>query len=397
MAYDIRGGQGISPFVAIGEKYGDQLVKKLVEAGANIEAGLQRVTTNRELQGMSQMLSQMDPHTPDYTQKLMALKGQFPLAAQDPRGLSSVAMGFKEHMAWKNGQQAVERATTSFNRSKALVDYKASKKVNDGVDLSGLLGGRLTPQNPAANAGFSFGVDAGAGSQVPLAGMNGSLEQNSEGFEGILPSNDFQPVGKPTTPGGAPMDPLARRALMPLAETQQLTGVKAKPSQAFSAVAAERTRVQQQAMQEDRQAQQDKRDAEKEAERAIREAKAEKKTELTAQRNTIKTELSSVEREIPRLSRLVTAAKKAMEDFIEDMDDTKENRAKRTALEGAFQEAQIEMQDAGKDRTRLIKELEQVGKEEKSLSKEEAAAILKEVGGDKEKARALARERGFTL
>lgn len=376
MAYDIRGGQGISPFVAIGEKYGDQLVKKLVEAGANIEAGLQRVTTNRELQGMSQMLSQMDPHTPDYTQKLMALKGQFPLAAQDPRGLSSVAMGFKEHMAWQSGQQAVERATTSFNRSKALVDYKVSKKVNDGVDLSGLLGGtgaeppnRLTPQNPAANAGFSFGAGqdgaaAGAASQVPLAGMNGSLEQNSEGFDGVLPSNDFQPVGKPTTPGGAPVDPLMRRALKPLAETQQLTGTKPTKTQVFSAVAGERTRVQQQAMQDDRQAEKQKQEAEEKAERTIREAKAEKKTELTAQRNTIKTELSSVERDIPRLTREVKAAKKEMEEFTEDMSDNKQNRAKRTALEGAFSEAQFELETAGKERTRLIKELEQVGKEE---------------------------------
>ena len=95
---------------AMGERYGDRLVNQLTQAGATIENGLKAVTTMKELQSLSQNLSQISPESPDYQQKLMQLGAAHPFAMQDPRGQALISMGNQAHLQWQHQQYAMQAA-----------------------------------------------------------------------------------------------------------------------------------------------------------------------------------------------------------------------------------------------------------------------------------------------
>jgi len=313
-------------------RFGDHLAKSIQQAGVGIEQSIERVATNRQLQGLGETLSQINPETPDYPQQLMKLRTQFPLAAQDPRGYSMVGLGMKSYLQWQQNQQQIQRATTQFGRQKQLIAYRNANPrpgsaANGEVDLltgqpaeglpegGGVVApGQLAPQNPATRAGFSFGSGMGDQSTFdtpttePGVGFGGINPARSSGFgAGQAPMEEPAPSlqtdeSSAIMGGGAARnadDPLVARALGPLREAQRITGVKPTKKDIAKAIADERRAANQSTMQEDRQEQQNKIAAdrraadEKKAERAetIRKTKA----DLSSKKEAIKSRLSAAQ------------------------------------------------------------------------------------------------------
>lgn len=228
------GFSGGSNLVAMGERYGQRLVRGIMQAGEAIEQGLQRITTNRQLQGLGQTLSQLNPQSPDYPQKLIQIAPNFPFAMQDPRGQTMVAIGAKAHAQWQQSQNAMRTMGDRFGNQVALqglrhrnsmaeIGARNANRANSDVDLllpegeQGL--GTDETAMPAENE--MSGTDAAR--SVPLFGTSGG------------------------------MGSLAERAIGPLRDAQRMTGTKFSKTQVASAIAGEQRRIQQEKMQEDRQ------------------------------------------------------------------------------------------------------------------------------------------------
>ena len=178
------------------ERYGERVAQGIIRDGQMIEDGLKRVKTHKELIGLGQTLSQLDPSTPDYPQKLIAIAPQFPEALRDPRGQAMMGMGAKQHFQWQQTQAANSRMQTQFGNQLALKGVRSADSLaadaragNQGVDLSGIqLPPTLTPQNPAQGVQPIGPMQSGApmGSQMTngdgneeLMGMSGGLSENA--------------------------------------------------------------------------------------------------------------------------------------------------------------------------------------------------------------------------
>jgi hypothetical protein len=363
---------GSSPIAAATERYGDRLSQQITNTGQQIIANLQRLTANRQIQGLGATLSQLNPASPDWVQQATLVATEYPEAMRDPRGQAIFGMSAKANAQWQAAQRATQQSNLTFGRQVSLENLKTA---ND-MKLEGLRQqGRLT-------------------SGVDLSGLNLGLPSREMG----IGTDETQLNEAQEMPGGmgAPLfgmrqqglGQIAASALGPLAEAQQITGVQPSKSQVMSAIAAERTRRNQQSMQEDRQRQQEelaaRRAKESEVAADVRAERSDKKLATQLETGAIKTELAGVERDIG-------AQRTVLNNFIKELAKkeslTEADHAQRAELQGA-------LQALGAERTRLNNLLKA---EAKSLSKEEAAAILKETGGDKEKARELARQRGFTL
>jgi len=221
-------------------EFGNDSAQMILQTGATIQQGLQQMMTNRQVAALGQQLGSLNPESPEWAQQAVKLGSQYPLAMKSPAGQFMLGTQAKAHAQWQQAQTATARQQTQFGNAVTLENMRQRNRVaiagmrpNSEVDLSGLpLPSRLAPQNPASAIGPTL-------SGEPL------------GEEPLL------------TDGEAPLpdanvDPLAARALRPLAEAQRLTGTKPSKAQVFGAIAGERTREQQEKMQEDRQAQQEK-------------------------------------------------------------------------------------------------------------------------------------------
>ncbi len=364
MEYDIRPREGISPIAAIGMRYGDQRAKGIVEAGAQIEEGLQRVTTTRQLQGLGQTLSQLDPRSADYPQKLVAIAPNFPLAMKDPRGQALMSLGVKDHFQWQQTEAAKSRMATGFQNQKDLVSFRAANRpaAEKGVDLTGMFGdtplpASLSPQNPAT--GIDFGTDETHPNTVPeTAGGNIGNAANIDPEGALLPPVDFQPVGKPSSPGTAPIDPLVKRALRPLYDAGKDTGVLPKPREMYSAIASERTRAQQEKLQEDRQAQQDKTLATKAKEAESKAVESAQRAEEKAQKAS---KMLQLQRDRADANRAIAKAREALNKHLvsaplpEDRNDA--FYAKKAQLEGQLERAGAEATKLAEGETSTAKKL----------------------------------------
>lgn len=339
------------------ERYGDRLAQGIIQSGQMIEDGLKRVTTQKQLVGLGQTLSQLDPSTPDYPQKLIAIAPQFPEALRDPRGQALMSIGAKQHFQWQQSQAATQRMQTQFGNNVALenlrnrhqlgaIEARNAGRANSEVDLSGLPS-TLTPQNPAqgvapigpTQSGTPMGAPAGDGNEE-LMGMSGGLGDNA---------------APPTA------DPLLARALGPLREAQQFTGVKPTKTQVFGAISAERTRAQQAALQEDRQAQQDKVNAAKDTARAAADEGRAARAENVQKRLILNSQLANAEKD-------VSQHRAALEKHLASKGDRDEEfYAQKKEFERVLQEA-------GAERERLNKELNSIGKDTDTVFKDEAAA-----------------------
>jgi hypothetical protein len=138
---DIRPNEGINGLTALSMRYGDQLAQGIQQAGADIEGALMRVTTQKQLQGLSGTLSQLDPRTKDYTQQLIAIAPQYPLALQDPRGQALITMGAKEHVAWNQAQTALQNQNSMLNRQINLEGLRlGNRETLEGIRHTNRLG-----------------------------------------------------------------------------------------------------------------------------------------------------------------------------------------------------------------------------------------------------------------
>lgn len=207
------GFSGGSNLIAMGERYGDKLARGIEQGGAIIEQALQRVTTQRQLEGLGQTMSQLDPNTPDYTQKLMEIAPQFPFAMQDPRGQAIFSMGVQAHKQWAQGEQAktqfanqqtmqgIRQRDTLANQqtmqglrhrdTMTQIEARNQGRGNDMVDLT--VPDRLAPQNPAAGimtGGMSAPMEAAQDLNAPdetatLMGMSGGLDEIKAQYRGM--------------------------------------------------------------------------------------------------------------------------------------------------------------------------------------------------------------------
>lgn len=283
-----------SPIAEMAERYGIRRAQQIEQDGLKIEGALQRMTTSRQLQGLTQTLSQLNPESPDYPQQVMAIAGtgQFQEALRDPRGQMFVAMGGAAHQRWQQSQQAIAQSNLTYRRQLGLEGVRSANdlaiarernkgRLNTDVDLSGVDFSNSPILNPG-RGGLGSGMRFGAGMPQlsgqstatggePVAGGDETgtplgLPSTLGGFGGGLGNQSL--LGRGRTPGAevalnAPDDDLPPgssanraairdkegsllgRALGPLKAAQQATGIPASKSQVFAAVAAQRQRDQQ--------------------------------------------------------------------------------------------------------------------------------------------------------
>jgi len=316
--------------------FGNDAAQMILQTGATIQQGLHQMMTNRQVAALGQQLGTLNPESPEWAQQAVKLGSQYPLAMKSPAGQFMLGTQAKAHAQWQQAQTATARQQTQFGNSVALENMRQRNRVaiagmrpNSEVDLSEIpLPSRLTPQNPAAGVPFQGPMQSGETldtSQQNMALSSGTAD------------------GNPPLPD-ANVDPLTVRALRPLAEAQRITGSKPSKAQVFGAIAGERTRAQQEKMQEDRQ-------AATEAAAAKRDEAKASIDEAVQQRMTLTSQLTSLDREI-------TQKRAALNRHL----DSKVERddaffARKAELESVLEEA-------GLEQTRLKTELEKLGKRE---------------------------------
>lgn len=394
MPLGFSGGQWLAQ---MGERYGDKLARGIIDAGAKIEQGLMRVTTNKQLAGLGETLGQLNPQSPDYAQKIIQIAPNFPMAMQDPRGQAMVAIGAKANAQWQASQAAQLRLTQQLQNQKTMqgirqtdemarINARNQGRANNEVDLLNTPG-QLRPQNPATVSGFGTDEEmanppeempAGAPlnvNDVPL-GLPPIPDNVSPANRAALRNVPTEAAPIPETATEAP-DPLVERALNPLRETQRTTGIKPTKAQVFGALSAERTRAQQEKMQEDRQLKMDEVATRKEAQKAKDAEAAQIRSELRAERSRLTKDISVVEKDI-------AAARRNLESFQKSYD--KMDYDTKKANEGRLSELQGILQSVGEERTRL-QGLLAAAKEEKAVDQvfkdeEEALAAGFKVGDE---------------
>lgn len=380
---------GIGGSAALIKDYGDWSAQQMQETGKLITTSLQRMNTNRQIQGLGQALSQTNPESPDWPQQAVALGAQFPLAMQSEAGQFLLGTQAKAHTQWANTQQAIQQSNLALNRSVALkgirsadslaADARAKMRIGDDVDFSGIkLPDTLQPRNPASGINLVGPTQTGE----PLG-----AEQPDETSQlmGIPPTLD---AASEAGPSRAKLSP-GRRALLAAKELKDETAgtIKIKSGDILRLAGQEAAR-----------------DRETE-----RQASIAKRTESSQEISKLRIKAQQTAQELTRKDRLTRMefdkAKLAITDlqkFREDMMRARENSTKAGDTEAAMaqwdkaQELNGQI-DALKEKLLGAQEDESTQETVRKLDKKGAAEILKEAGGDKEKARALARERGFTF
>lgn len=222
-------GFDANPTLAVSEKYGDRLSAMIQQSGATIAQGLEQIMTKRQLQGFGDALSQMSPESPDYPQKLIGLRSQFPLAADDPRGRYLAGIGFKAYENWQGTQ-------------KALATAQARDTANPRVDT--LLGGGRPPGTGIpAPAGAAPNEVSGGEVAVPPSGFSGNMGigagastgQPPDAVTGVGPTlgASAEPQALPPLPDATSetLIPEAPSAVAGLRAQQQATGIKPRATE----------------------------------------------------------------------------------------------------------------------------------------------------------------------
>lgn len=361
---------GVGGLAALSKSYGDWSAQQMQETGKLIETSLQRMNTNRQIQGLGQALSQTNPESPEWPKQAVALGAQFPLAMQSEAGKMLLGTQAQAHAQWA----ATQRATAQFGNQVALenlryrhtlggIEARGLQKGNTEVDLT--MPDTLAPRNPASGINLQGPTQSGeplgaatADEAAPLFGQNESLPDIS----------------------GAGLSPIERAKQRFLA-----MGLTKVPRDKLA------TAVQQEEVldrQDKKEAAKETRDAAKDAAKVAADEARFGHSERVQQRLILNSQLANAEKDVAQ-------HRAALEKHLAskgEKDD--EFYAQKKELERVLQEA-------GAERTRITSELKSIGstdaEEKKKLTKEDAAALLKEAGGDKEKARTLARERGFTF
>lgn len=365
MPLGFSGGNWLSQ---MGERYGDKLAKGIVQTGAIIEENLMKMQTNRQLTGLGQGLSQLNPQSAEYPNQLIELGTAFPMAMQDRRGQFLMSIGAKANAEWQAQERAKAQSEATFKRQKSLLGMRNQNRIGNEVDLLGGAGlpapDAAPPMESAPPTANTLGLGRvglpGLGAALDLAGGQPQAQATPQpqttapsadgtsalkGMSGGL-GDAAAPLPKGSSANRAALretDSLLGRALGPLREAQQLTGKKPTQAQLASAVAAEKRAEQQRAMQEDRQRQQEAMQTEREAEAEKKRVAAEEKTQNSIRLSALKTELSGVERDL-------AAQRTALNNILKE-------QAKKDTLTDADHalrtDAQAALETLGAERTRL--------------------------------------------
>lgn len=351
--YDIRPRQGISGIAQMTMKYGDQLADSIVKTGERIEAGLKQLTTQRELRGLSASLSQLNPQTPEYTQQLIGLGAEYPLAMQDPRGQAMIALGAKANANWMQTQRAIAQSDLVLNRQKTMEGIRQQNRItNQGqpIDFSGDL-----PSND-----LQFGTDE-APENVPLFGMR------SNGLTDVARSAmaEERAVGKVLQDQGVRLTPKDFQKGLRENIRGKIISERQQQGQEFRETEAEKAR-------KFRSEEAEKAREATEASRGAREERAEQRLDKKFTAGGIKAQLDNVGRDITRQSRML---ENVLKEQAKKGDLTEADHAMRTQL-------QAELQALGEERTLLEKQFRDLGGESDVIQAPSKTRII-ERGGRK--------------
>lgn len=326
---------GFQPGTLLGiqRHYGDQLLEGIQQGGRIIEQGLKQITTKRQLEGLGQTLSQLNPESPDYPQELIKVGAQFPFAMQDPRGQALMSIGAKAHAQWQQAQQVTRQADLTFNRQKQMEEIRFRNRQTLAAEKPGTQMVNLNDFRDGLPRGrMGLGTDetqfqepeevSGASPNVPLFGQKGGLRDIAADVARDLPGVDKMPVTQ--------FAPMLRQ---------------------------ERTFRQQVKMQEDRQSEAEKKTADKtekdKQEAAAKEAREEKRfqqADKVQQRLILDSQKDSIDREISQHRSALNAHLR------KDGKKNAEFYAQKSELEGILQEA-------GERLTKITERLDSIGKE----------------------------------
>jgi len=358
------GFSGGSELIRLGERYGNDLAASIQQTGQKIEMGLQRVTTQRQLQGLGATLSNIDPKSPDYTQKLIALGSEYPFAMQDPRGQAMMAMGAKEHYQWQEQQQAQQRMQQTLSnqmtmqgvrQKDALALVNARKNSEPDVNLDGLLDGSVPLNSRQENAGFRMGAGMPSLSGAPIT------EGEGEDSAPLFGTNEQ-------------LSELKDRALRPLAEVKKITGAKITGPQVVSALASEKRAMASEKRQQMTFEQQAKMQAEREraSDEALkeRERATDERASGTEERMSKKMELTRLKTAFDTNEKDITAYRRTLNTFLSDMEEKKKNKEPITKEdERRSRDLHAQLEDAGKERVRLENEMKSLTAPQQSAPK----------------------------
>jgi len=336
--------------------FGNDAAQMILQTGAVIQDGLQKMMTNRQVAGLGAELGQLNPESPEWAQQAVQLGSRYPLAMKSPAGQFMLHTQATAHAQWMQAKKAAQSADLITRRQIGMENLRtkndielenvrqknrialADERGTGGVDL--LNGAQPVQRTPASGINLQSPTQSGAplitpdGSEVLTSGTNNAVDENIP-----LPMED----------------PLTGRALSPLRTAQQATGVKPTRAQVFSAIS-----------QEDRQMQQEKRDAERTA-KSEADALAKKEETLRKEARTLALQKENAARTTKRTllmqkrKEVGTAVSRARAALNKHLDPEKEREAndndyfaKKAALQGELQRAGEEAQLLDKEITSLV-------------------------------------------
>lgn len=331
--------------------FGNDAAAMILQTGKQIEQGLQTMMTNRQVAGLGQELGTLNPESPEWAQQAVKLGSRYPLAMKSPAGQFMLSTQAKANAQWQQTQRATAQADTMMRRQVGLENLRTANDVrlkgirsadslavdarqDDGVDLLGA-GAQPVQRNPAQGISLETGGMSGAaqGAMNAAAPEEGAL---LTGMTGSLPD-------------------ISGRALSPLAAAQQATGVKPTRAQVFSAISQEDRQMQQEKVAADREATKAITDEKKAAATAKEAGLRESRFERGQQRLLLQNQLSSIDREISQ-------HRKALENHEKGGGDSEEFFARKKDL-------QSNLEQAGKEQTRLKRLLEKIGEEDEEKTR----------------------------
>lgn len=100
---------GVNPLdtglMETGMKIQSDLLQNL---GRQLRQDVQTIQTQRQLSGLAQNIQQVDPNSPDFSQKMVGLMSQYPMAAKSPIGQAAINTLGAQHKAYLQ-EQAIQR------------------------------------------------------------------------------------------------------------------------------------------------------------------------------------------------------------------------------------------------------------------------------------------------
>lgn len=173
-------------------EFGNDSAQMILQAGATIQDGLQKMMTNRQVAGLGQELGALNPESPEWAQKAVQLGSRYPLAMKAPAGQFMLSTQAKAHAEWAQAQRATQQADSMMKRQVGMENLRTQNDIKlEEIRQRGRMtrsGDELVPldgvampveRNPAQGINFQgptqSGEPLGATPPVDEPGMSGLL------------------------------------------------------------------------------------------------------------------------------------------------------------------------------------------------------------------------------